>query len=193
MHRGSFLFVLDRMQIRASSEPRACQHPQFEFVVGISFCLSILLCGTDVLGVEDNGFYGIRWGTKLSEVADLRLIEPSDRIETYELKRSSPQLGNAKIDKLQFVAIEGEFARILIRYSGEQNHKEMMAYLQSQFGSIERIPGSMMRGLNQQFTWRTPETEVNVTYQSFQERGTVFIESRTLAPRFNDVLPESAY
>jgi hypothetical protein len=51
----------------------------------------------------------------------------------------------------------------------------------------------MMRGLNQQFTLRSDETEVRLTYQSFQERGNVFIESRTLSPRFNDVLADSAY
>jgi hypothetical protein len=58
---------------------------------------------------------------------------------------------------------------------------------------LQELPASMMRGTSQQFTWRMGETDVNLTYQSFQERGTVFIESRTLAPRFNDVLHENAY
>jgi hypothetical protein len=51
----------------------------------------------------------------------------------------------------------------------------------------------MMRGLNQQFTWRNQNTEVNLSYRSYQDRGTVFIESRTLAPRFIDVLPNDAF
>jgi hypothetical protein len=48
----------------------------------------------------------------------------------------------------------------------------------------------MMRGLNQQFNWRGPNTEANLTYQENVERGFVSIESRNLSPRFNDFLPE---
>jgi hypothetical protein len=102
-------------------------------------------------------------------------------------------LGDAKVDVLRFIAIEGELARVSIRYSGNRTHTQMLAYLESHYGSFDRTPGSMMRGLNQQFTWRGAETEVNLTYESYRERGNVFVESRTLAPRFNDVLPEHGY
>lgn len=159
-----------------------------------SLCLCtathFVLAAGDSRGDE---FYGIRWGTRLADVQDLALIESTDRIQTYQLRNNQAQLGDVKLDNMQFVALEGVFARVTIHYSGNDNHTHLLAYLQSEYGPIERSPGSMMRGMSQQFTWRTGDTEVNLTYQSFQERGTVFIESRTLAPRFNDVLPESAY
>jgi hypothetical protein len=142
---------------------------------------------------ESKGFYGIPWGANLAERNELKLVEETEHVESYELKDGSPLLGEAKLSMLRFVATDGRFARVAIRYSGEKNHAHILTYLQSRFGPIERSPGSMMRGLNQQFTWRSEETEVNLTYQSFQDRGSVFIESRTLAPRFNDVLPEGAY
>jgi hypothetical protein len=142
---------------------------------------------------EIKGFYGIPWGANLAERNELRLVEETEHVESYELKDGSPLLGEAKLSMMRFVATDGQFARVAIRYSGEKNHAHILTYLQSIFGPIERSPGSMMRGLNQQFTWRSEETEVNLTYQSFQDRGSVFIESRTLAPRFNDVLPEGAY
>lgn len=82
---------------------------------------------------------------------------------------------------------------ITIRYHGQRSHDEILGYLQTKYGPIERLPGSMIRGPNQQSTWRGHETEVNLTYNDGQERGYIFIESRTLAPRFNDVLPEHAF
>jgi len=142
---------------------------------------------------EIKGFYGIPWGANLAARDELKLVEETEHVESYELKDGAPLLGEAKLSMLRFVAADGQFARVAIRYSGEKNHAHILTYLQSIFGPIERSPGSMMRGLNQQYTWRSEETEVNLTYQSFQDRGSVFIESRTLAPRFNDVLPESAY
>ena len=167
---------------------------------------SLLLCTTLLLLVsvfglkagaadqtEIKGFYGIPWGANLAERNELKLVEETEHVESYELKDGSPLLGEAMLSMLRFVATEGQFARVAIRYSGEKNHAHILTYLQSIFGPVERSPGSMMRGLNQQFTWRSEETEVNLTYQSFQDRGSVFIESRTLAPRFNDVLPEGAY
>lgn len=142
---------------------------------------------------DPNGFYGIRWGADLADIPDLAMVDSSDRLQTYEWRKTPPLVGDVPVNTLRFVALEGQFARAFFRYSGQQTHTKILAYLEQHYGQAERMPGSMMRGLNQQFTWRGAETEVNLTYQSHQERGTVFVESRTLAPRFNDVLPESAF
>lgn len=161
-----------------------------------SFSMSVVGAVPQVFGEQEremNGFYGIPWGARLDDVAGLRLIESGDRVQTYEPTTGPPQLGDTKVDLMRLVTIEGQFARVSIHYSGEQNHSHMLSYLQSQFGPIAPAPGSMIRGLTQQFTWRTDHTEVNLTYRSYQQRGTVFIESRTLAPRFNDDLTDDGY
>lgn len=186
----------DEMQSGFRHRSSALPATRRSLLLGIGFCVSVLATSATAFCADEkegNGFYGIRWGTRLAEVATLRLVDSTDRLQSYELKSGSPRLGEANVDQMRFVAIEGEFARVSIHYSGEQNHTHMLAYLQAQFGPIERGLGSMMRGLNQQFTWRDPDTEVNLTYHAYRARGTVFIESRTLAPRFNDVLPEGAY
>jgi hypothetical protein len=155
------------------------------------FMLSPALAGD--MEKDPNGFYGIPWGTTLAGQQNLTQVESGEHIQAYESLQRSAKLGDAEVDSLRLVAIDGQFARVTVHYHGEQTHRQMLAYLQSQFGPTDRIPGSMMRGLNQQFNWRGPNTEVNLTYEANHERGTVFIESRTLAPRFNDVLPEHAY
>jgi len=91
-----------------------------------------------------------------------------------------------------YVSLDDQFARVMIRYQGEQVHKHVLRFLENQFGGLERIPGQMARGLNQQFTWRGSDTEITLTYQAGTERGYIFIDSRTLAPRFNDYLTDSA-
>jgi len=64
--------------------------------------------------------------------------------------------------------------------------------MEQRYGPLQRIPGQMMRGLNQQYTWRGTESEINLTYHASTERGFIFLESRTLAPRFNDQIGDSA-
>lgn len=142
---------------------------------------------------DPNGFAGIAWGSALSEVPDLIAVDTGDRIQQYESRRRPVRLGETEVDVLRFISIERQFARVTIHYHGQQSHHEVLRYLQLVYGPIEQIPGSMMRGLNQQFTWRGSQTEVNLSYDGGRERGHLFIESRTLAPRFNDVLPEHAF
>lgn len=163
----------------------------------LSLCLVLALpaaighAGT--MTTDPDGFFGLRWGSSLREDARLARVEAGERIESYAATSGPPRLGDIPVDHMRFVTIDGQFARATVRYHGKQTHQNVLAYLEALYGPVERLPGSMMRGLNQQFTWRGPSTEVNLTYDGARERGHVFIESRTLAPRFNDVLPEHAY
>lgn len=142
---------------------------------------------------DPEGFQGIPWGTLLKNVQNLVLVDTWEHIEEYQFKGGPPPLGEAPVESVKLSTIEGQFARAMIRYQGEKTHGRIMAYLQAQFGTIQRIPGSMVRGLNQQFNWRGSETEINLTYRAMGEQGYVFIESRTLAARFNDTLPDHSF
>jgi hypothetical protein len=142
---------------------------------------------------DPRGFQNIPWGAVLADRPELVLTDAGERITGYDFKNGPPPLGEAGVDSVRLSAIEGRFARAAVHYKGKKTHELVMAYLESQFGPIDRAPGGMMRGLNQQYNWRGAETEINLIYQSFGERGVVFFESRVLAPRFNDSLSETAY
>lgn len=133
---------------------------------------------------DPKGFHDIRWGASLDDVSGLVLVASGERIKEYDLKDGPLPLGEAKVDSMRFFSIDGKFARVAIRYHGKRTHEQVLAYLQSRFGPVDQLPGSMMRGLNQEFTWEGPESQVTLTYEDFKERGFLFIESRTLAPKF---------
>lgn len=141
---------------------------------------------------DPRGFHDILWGVALTGRQDLEVTRSSPHITEYRLKTEAPAFAGAPVTSVAFVAVDDQFARVTIRYQGEQIHKQVLAYLEKEFGPIERIPGQMTRGLNQQYNWRGPETEINLTYQASTERGFISIDSRTLAPRFNDQLTDSA-
>jgi hypothetical protein len=108
------------------------------------------------------------------------------------LKEGPPSYAGIPVESVRFLSVEEQFARVTVHYQGEDRHKQILSYLERQFGSLDRVPGQMMRGLNQQYTWRGNDTEINVTYHANTERGVVFIDSRTLAPLFNDHITDSA-
>ncbi len=145
-----------------------------------------------ILQDDPKGFHNIPWGASLNDRSDVELTKKAAPIAEYQLKEWAPSFAGTPVDSVRLLSVDEQFARVTIRYQGEQTHKQIMAHLEKRFGPIERIPGQMMRGLNQQYTWRGVETEINLTYHANTERGFIFIDSRTLAPRFNDRITDSS-
>ncbi|NOT95133.1 MAG: hypothetical protein HOP00_02320 [Nitrospira sp.] len=141
---------------------------------------------------DPNGSQGMTWGVALTARPDFEITQPGPHVNEFQLKNSAPSYAGVPVDSVRFLAVDDQFARVTIRYQGDDRHKQILTYLEQQFGSLERIPGQMMRGLNQQYTWRGADTEINLTYHANTERGYLFIDSRTLAPRFNDRITDSA-
>jgi len=137
---------------------------------------------------DPQGFRGIPWGSSLTELENLMLTDSGERVKRYDMKQEPLTLGEARVDSVRLYTIDGKFARVAIYYRGQNIHHTVLAYLESKFGPIDRAPGSMVRGLNQQYNWRGAETEINLTYQGQGERGFLFIESRVLAPSLTEAL-----
>ncbi|MCS6897545.1 MAG: hypothetical protein NZM29_06180 [Nitrospira sp.] len=141
---------------------------------------------------DPKGFQNIPWGSPLARRDDMELLRAGAHITEYRLKTGEATFAGAEMTSILYVAFDDQFARVTIRYEGESVHRQVLHFLESQYGTLQRIPGQMTRGLNQQYTWRGPDTEISLTYQAATQRGFLFIDSRTLAPRFNDDLTDSA-
>jgi len=160
--------------------------------VWLSFCAYLLLSGTAISGTpieqDPKGFFGITWGKPLTNRKDLKEIDSSNSLQIYTLKQGNPYVEGIPMESVKLYGLEDQYARALFRYKGASTHKLLLEYLESRFGKSAPSRGGMMRGLNQQYTWRGPETEITITYHGFRERGFLSAESRVLAPRFLDVL-----
>lgn len=141
---------------------------------------------------DPKGFRNIPWGSPLASRTDLEVFRETPRVIEYQLKGQPPTFADVPVEMIRLSSIDNQFARVTIRYKQEETHKKILAFLEREFGPLERIPGQMVRGLNQQYTWRGSETEINLTYHANNERGYIFIDSRTLAPRFIDFITDSA-
>ena len=150
------------------------------------------LSGAVSMTNDPKGFRKIVWGTALHARTDLELTRRGPNIIEYRFKDTPPSFADIPVESLHLSTVDDQFARVTIRYRGEETHKKILAYLESEFGRIEHLPGQMLRGLNQQYNWRGSESEINLTYQASTERGYLFLDSRTLAPRFNDLLADTA-
>jgi hypothetical protein len=150
------------------------------------------LAGAVLMTNDPKGFRNIVWGTALNARPELEPTRRGTNITEYRFKNTPPSFADIPVESLHLSTVDDQFARVTVRYRGEETHKKILAYLESEFGRMERLPGQMLRGLNQQYNWRGSESEINLTYQASTERGYLFLDSRTLAPRFNDFLADTA-
>ena len=163
-------------------------------LLGLLLCLTCppILAHAVSMQNDPNGFQNLVWGVALTARPDLEIARAGPHVNEYKWKDRLPSYAGVPVESLRFLSVDEQFARVTIHYQGDNRHKQILAYLEQQFGSLERVPGQMMRGLNQQYMWRGTDTEISVTYHADTERGFVFIDSRTLAPRFNDHITDSA-
>jgi hypothetical protein len=161
-------------------------------LLGILLCMSRPFFAQAGPMVNDpNGFQNLTWGVALATRPDLEVTSAGPHVNEFQLKNSQPLFAGIPVESIRFLSVDEQFARVTIRYQGDDRHKQILTHLEQQFGPLERVPGQMMRGLNQQYNWRGADTEINLTYHANTERGFIFIDSRTLAPRFNDHITDS--
>lgn len=141
---------------------------------------------------DPKGFRDLAWGTTLSSREDVEIIRSSAHIVEYLPKADPLSFAGTHMISILYLSVDDQFARVSIRYHGSDVHKQILNFLEIRFGRLDRIPGQMARGLTQQYNWRGSDTEINLTYQAGTERGYIFFDSRTLAPRFNDYITDSA-
>lgn len=141
---------------------------------------------------DPHGFQQIPWGVPLADIPELTVTRTNSHTTDYEFRDRPPFYADIPVESLQLSTVDAQFARVTVRYRGAQTHARMLQFLEHAYGVIERLPGQMMRGLNQQYTWRGPDTEISLTYEANRDRGFVFIESRNLAPRFQDRIADTA-
>lgn len=153
---------------------------------GISVIILPLLAEAVPMKDDPKGFEGIPWGAAFSESAEFTLVEDGRRVKGYELKQGPPPWGPVPIDSMRFVTIDGQFWRVTIRYHGSDAHKEIVRFLESKHGVLDRTPGQIAGRFAKQGNWRGEETEINLTYDNRTDRGIIFVESRSLATKFAD-------
>ena len=151
---------------------------------------SLILQGTLASAVpmqnDPNGFEGIPWGATFSETDAFIKIEDTGRSQTYELKTGAPSLGPVKVDSMRFVTSEGKFARVTVHYQGKATHDQILVYLQSLYGSLDRTPGQIAGGLVKFFSWSGFETDVTLRYETGTDRGIIFFESQELRRKITE-------
>jgi hypothetical protein len=135
---------------------------------------------------DPNGFEGLPWESALTEGDQFAKVEEAGRLRSYELKTGRPALGTIPVEVLRYTTFDGKFGRVLVRYQGKDTHEQILAYLQTKYGPLDRTPGQISVGPIRVYAWHGFDTEITLRYESRSERGIIFFESRILREKLSE-------
>jgi hypothetical protein len=89
---------------------------------------------------------------------------------------------------MRFTTVDDRFARVTVRYSGREAHDQLLGFLQSRYGPLDRTPGQFAGGAVKIFAWQGLETVVSLRYETRSDRGIIFFENPALAARIEGAM-----
>ncbi len=98
-------------------------------------------------GSEPDGFAGIKWGTEFSEVksdmVETKSIsdpaKPDEKITIYYTRKGEVlKIGEARLDKIEYVFWKGRFAQVRITATGPENWDHLKKSLFEKYGKVDK-------------------------------------------------------
>ena len=151
------------------------------FVVGIFGCAQKSTSGFKP-NSEPDGFAGIKWGTPFSEVksdmVESRSIsdpaEPNVKIKIHYTQKGDPlKLGEAQLDKIEYVFWRGKFAEARINATGPENFDRLKKFLFEKYGTVNQSQGG--------YFWDGSVTQIFLKYDGSAKPFLLTIASTGIA------------
>jgi len=131
---------------------------------------------------EPDGFAGIKWGTEFSEVesdmVELRSTndpaEPNVKIKIYYTKKGDDlKMGEARLDRIEYVFWRGKFAEARINATGPENFDDLKTFLFEKYGTVNKFQGA--------YSWEGSITRIALRYDESAKTCLLTIGSTKLA------------
>ncbi len=131
---------------------------------------------------EPDGFAGIKWSTPFSEIKSDMVesksisdpAEPNVKIKIYYTRRGdSLKMGEAQLDRIEYVFWRGKFAEARITATGPDNFDALKKYLFEKYGTVNKFQGA--------YSWDGAVTQIALRYNEPAKTVLLLVASTTLA------------
>jgi len=141
---------------------------------------------------EPDGFRGIKWGTEVSTLKDMKKVEQDKSsgrgLLWYRRKGDTLAIAEAKLENIFYSFWMGNFESVWIDFEGEENFEALRKELFEQFGKARESEGSMgnmgKRAPTERagafYAWWGENTEIFLSYSKDRHKGTLTMNSRKI-------------
>ena len=118
---------------------------------------------------EPLGFRGIRWGTHLLSLTDMKLCDHEGiRRKVYERKKDKLKIGEAELEKICYIFHFGRFDSVVIHYASYLNHERLKKTLFEAYGKGQKPNES-----REQYYWFGVAVRIVLEYNEMSEEGSI--------------------
>lgn len=131
---------------------------------------------------EPDGFAGIKWSTPFSEIKSDMVesnsisdpAEPDVKIKIYYTRRAdSLKMGEAQLNRIEYVFWRGKFAEARITATGSDNFDALKKFLFEKYGAVDQFQGA--------YSWDGTITQIALRYNESTKTALLLIASTSLA------------
>ena len=124
---------------------------------------------------EPDGFRGTKWGTNISELTDMLVVESGKDTLFYCRKNDTMKIGDADIDQISYGFYKSRFFQVLVEYKGYVNSTKLKAILIGQYGKPEQ-PNQLM----EKYFWSGGTVDIFFDYSEMSKRGNIYYAFRPI-------------
>jgi len=138
---------------------------------------------------DPGGFNGHTWGTPLAKfpgfklVRDLGSTDFVDNNGVYENPGETLTLNEAPLATIRYRFVENQLESISFRYTGRENRNKLVRWLEERYGKLTAPERRMVNALS----WFGDQTVINLKYDVATKNGVLYVFSKALSHRFNEV------
>lgn len=115
------------------------------------------------------GFRGLNWGTRLSSLPDMDVVEEQGEAKFCKLTGDDLILEGVLMREIVYVFCKGKLSGALIRYDGQLNHLALLARLGEALGTpVESAPNPVR---DRSWRWITETSDVMMEYSTLAGTG----------------------
>jgi len=129
-------------------------------------------------GSEPDGFRGIKWGTDISTLQDMKHYSTDSSyggIENYTKKKDKLKIGGANIDRIIYGFWRGKFSSVDIYIEGYVNWAGLKKVSFEKFGK-----GLQLSEYIEEYYWFGETTNMRLKYNEISEVGRLYVWSKVI-------------
>jgi hypothetical protein len=130
-------------------------------------------------GLEPDGFRGIKWGTDLSTLRGMELVENDGVDKFYKNKEDNMTLGASQLNEIIYVFWNDKFASVLIQTNGLENYGHLKDACFEKFGEGMRTDADQRLNI-EYYIWEGAITGIDLKYEKINNVGLLYIFSLEL-------------
>lgn len=125
---------------------------------------------------EADGFRGIKWGTKLSTLKNMQLLEENRKGQkVYSRKDDQLRIGGADLESIDYHFWQDKFCSVVVKCKGYLNFRFLKDSTFEKFGA-----GSQTNPFMEDYMWYGETTGIMLKYNEISQKGSLSMFSREI-------------